>query len=178
MKVKIKTSTVIPVSNFAIVKKENEYFKSTQYDPYDYCRELFTPKIKRTTKYIAFGCMKKNMKKFKEFLDILEGRLGIKRKTKVYETDRNIVVLELSYFWKQNIMRKQFFTAAIRAGLNYNRSFWAAIRNCRYFKTSLVAVKKFFKGFTSLKKGIGFYGWVSTFGGISKYELMKTMVKS
>lgn len=136
-----------------------------------YCRDLFADKFHRDTEYILYGCGYKKANKFIQFIAWAEKLLKIKRST-IYPTQRsNVVLIQVSPFWRQSSMRRSFFTALLRCSVVLRpntrpKNFKKVLYSCKYFAKTKIAVRRFLSRHTHYRgANWGWGGWVDAFEG-------------
>lgn len=104
------------------------------------------------------------------FIQVVERRLNLNKKTTAGPTQRNVISwFEVSPFWMSEPMRKSLFTALLRGGLNYHprtaSAFSHAVESQRYLRETKFALKRFLGGYTHFTgRAGGVRGWHETFG--------------
>jgi hypothetical protein len=81
------------------------------------------------------------------------------------------LIHQLSW-WRENPLRRDFLTAALRHGRHYTGNFEKALNSEYYFKNTKAAVGRFLSGYTKWSgKKYSFEGWVESFE-YNPYTLM------
>lgn len=129
------------------------------------CREQFQPHFFRKTS-ILYGCENHEVaatKVAKLILEI-EKELELPFRTMVGPTStQSVMWLKTNSWWSISSIRRSFFTAMLRAGLNYDpkKTLLDNLCSCSYFRDTRAATQLFLKGHT--KTVMRTTGWHSTF---------------
>src|SRR5688572_20099948 len=93
------------------------------------CRIEFGWIMRKNRNFIGFIKNKINIESLNRFWSHIENKLNIYPKTIFHKTNEdNIIVLEISPFWSENITNKNFFTLFLRCGaIHYDGNFNDAI---------------------------------------------------
>lgn len=139
------------------------------------CREIFGRTFTKSTPFFFFAVREgKDISKITTFISIIEGLLKLKNNQRiVFETTNknNIIKVNVSRWWRSNLLRRQILTAFIRASLlDDNLNYKEKLRKSNYFNgsTHIKAVSKFLKGYTCINPTSGIRmgnknGWKSIF---------------
>lgn len=120
--------------------------------------------------------------KTEEILDIQ--KLGFSN-SKFSLTNRSYVIwIEPSLFWRECEMKRSFFSALVRAGLNYclqKNNYEDALYSSNYFKKTKLATIRFLFGNTDFQKEFNgrsskFRGWVNAFSGKDEKSIRKKLL--
>lgn len=87
------------------------------------------------------------------FINKLEITLKLKELSKFGKTDypEKVLWIKPANFWLENLVRRSFFTMALRAGQSYKikkDNFWECFEAHKYGKSTMPAIKLFFEGYT------------------------------
>ena len=153
------------------------------------CREQFAPYFTDITKEILFTCKAGNQERIALFIERCEQILKISSSkldhSKFSTTDKNFVLhVNPSEFWTAQEMRRQVFTILLRCGQfyepkkdNVEEALWSE----PYAVETKDAIIRFFFGcnnFITDSKYIDKIGWVNTFKGKTKEQIIKQLVKT
>ena len=136
------------------------------------CREQFSSVFRTGTPYIFVRLGSSQSKssqvaRILRFVQLTEKKLKLEEFSTFVDTDKaETVAIKVPKWWRTNGLRRQFYTALIRAGQKYTTDFERALFSVRYFSRTRKAVQKFLDGHTCLKKGLsigGINGWERTF---------------
>ena len=149
---------------------------------YNRCREVFSYLFQTRTAYIGFAGGKINLENLNNFFNIIETRLGLQKRTVFYKTNHKfIIVCEIPTFWRENTLRRQFFTMFLRFGaLFFKGNFDADIEKYPLTKATKNAIIYFLNGHVNPKdKTIysGYNGIVHLLGNQSDEEIKKKLGK-
>ncbi len=138
------------------------------------CRETFSHHFSPTKQ--SFYFMMKSVEdadKIAKFFAQLENQLKLKPGQRLRfqkTTEKNVIGIYVSAWWRKNSLRRQLLTAFIRAALTKKDTFKQKLNSCKYFrsKVSKIALQKFLNGETALKNGFnemlhGGTGWAYYF---------------
>lgn len=153
------------------------------------CRETFSIYFNGRTKYVGFSYGFGKLENIAEFFEIIENKLGLKKKSVFYETDKVAFLVDFSPFWKKDSLTRGFATMFLRcAALYYKQSFYKAntIESAlsKYHLTQGSKIKSvinwFFNGHTKpdkkLLSKIYYYGGVAYAIGEYPLEKVKTLL--
>jgi hypothetical protein len=121
------------------------------------CRELFSEFFTCKTEYVGFTFSNHkdiNINKVVKFFEYIERRLKNQipsnKTTIVYSTNiKNVIILKISPFWRENNVRRAMFTLFLRcACVHYKTSFKAAIINYALAYSIQPTINYFLKGNT------------------------------
>lgn len=120
---------------------------------------------------LIFTINNQTIEKIAEFVCITEKKLGLTTYSKFFKFNHtsNIILIEVSAWWKESEVRRQFFTALLRSSLNYveEKDYETALYSAKYFKESRPAVEYFLAGNTfwgnrdaSIQRQYGWSYWL------------------
>lgn len=142
------------------------------------CREDFH-KFCRKLNYMAFVLNKHTCLQYvAAFIDRIETVTGVRHETVFAPTNRNNVVwLNVSPWWSEQSMRRNVFTAFLRASQNYipvRDNFEEALWSCNYLDRSRDAVKRFLRGYTWYTGRV--CGWYRQFAHVESSERLNQLL--
>jgi hypothetical protein len=130
------------------------------------CREEFATLFEETDKIIGFSMDNKiNAARFNKFLTYIENKLKLKRKSTIYKTNFNSVILiRPAPFWLSCEENRSWLTLFIRCGIVYYKdSFIAAYKEYDLTNVLRPVINRFLGGYTKLVEPISELGIVDTF---------------
>ncbi len=144
------------------------------------CRENFA-KIWQISPVIMFSDGSKQREKIAQFIALAEEKLGLKEFSQVtgFENREWQVLIEPTAWWTTSELRRQFFTALLRASRYYKNDslipwdngkhiedkkdeFSTTLYSTMYFALTKKATKMFFDGYTTVDSTVimaGNHGW-------------------
>lgn len=171
-------------ASFSLASLKNEV---ATLSPWQTCREIFALSFSKKnlkdlsagTKTLTFysdrgGCALK-------FLNIIESKLKIKHSEILYKKGQ-LYVFKINVWWYKNTLRREFLTAALKAGRKYlgrkyliKEDYEFTLSNNQYFQKTQPAVKKFLSGNTAYTHKCN--GWVNHFSGLDGKKNLSKMVR-
>jgi hypothetical protein len=137
---------------------EGEFFiytgKTIEFNSVDSCRELFSENFNSKTKYVGFHHSFLDIKKIDRFFtrreEKLKDQIPENKRTIIYKTDiENTLVLEISPFWRKNLVCRAMFTLLLRcACVYYENNFNDAIENYNLASLIKPTINHFLEGNT------------------------------
>lgn len=153
-------------------KKGNTYISEQFYN----CREVFHDDFPRFNN-ILISTQKYKCKRLVSLFDLIETKLNLKERSKIYLTQRkNVFFISLSNFWNNNI-RFSLLTLLIRSGLKikYLNCLQDLLSHNTYLRQTENAFNLFMDGFTK------YYGnnisWYKQFQELDTDSCMKILHK-
>jgi hypothetical protein len=118
------------------------------------------------------------------FIDRLESKLKIPTRTTFNPTElpERFIFVNMSPWWNENLIRRSFFTMAIRSGNAYSLrklNFLACFEKDKYAKNSMTAVNLFLEGYTHCRGVVKnrYMGWDRFFCNKDELEVKKVLFR-
>jgi hypothetical protein len=145
---------------------------------------VFSRFFTKRTAYIGFAGAQLNVQKLNAFFQIIEDRLNLpdNKRTKFFVCNKSfIVICKVSTFWRENSLRRQFFTMFLRCGAIYfKRDFDVALEKYTLTKATKNAILFFLEGNTFPKDNteyVGYRGIIYYLGNKSDNVIHKKLGK-
>ena len=145
-----------------------------------HCRDRFMERWHKRHVYILFQHKIGERRKIASFFNELEKRLKLRTFSQFGPTQRaGISWIKVSSFWREEIARRSFLSAMLRAARNYHpdkKDFIRTVFSVPYTHSNGTvlrsATERFLAGYTSFKGRHGFSGWQDAFTTMGDYRYL------
>ena len=154
------------------------YFKK-KWLHWESCRDVFQDDFNEeeiSEKGLYFKCPE--LEKTALFLALIEEKLKLKIRSKFGTTDiENVLYIKPSPWWLEKPLKKSFLTMSLRASKKFkpSKSIYKAFEKSKYGKPTMIAVRRFFRGYTN--SDIDDAGWVDVFRKLKLNKVREILKK-